>query len=47
MNFSIFHYLSSKIIKKSSFESAVTTNEGVASMDSIYEKIKLQEKLII
>ena len=35
--FGIYSEEDVKIIKKSSFESAVTTNEGVASMDSIYE----------
>ena len=35
--FGIYSEEDVKIIKNSSFESAVTTNEGVASMDSIYE----------
>ena len=35
--FGIYSEEDIKIIRNSSFESAVTTNEGVASMDSIYE----------
>ena len=35
--FGIYSEEDINIIRNSSFESAVTTNEGVASMDSIYE----------